>query len=184
MMVFVSTVFCCVDYVERVFSKCHELPRSWFDRDSRMAITIVTAIEFSGRRSSLRLWLEVLWLRSRLRLRFLLSFVTVCKSQLRSWLWLEWWLWPGRDVYFSWLWLSWLQDWLMMVITATSFFRTLMESHLSLEKKIIPLAIFVQFLHSNEIQRISPRKFEILIRKFECPNFKFPRGNLLNFIRM
>ena len=25
----VSTVFCCVDYVERVFSKCHELPRSW-----------------------------------------------------------------------------------------------------------------------------------------------------------
>ena len=36
-----------------------------------------------------------------------------------------------------------------------------MESQLSLEKKIIPLAIFVQFLHSIEIQQISAGKFEI-----------------------
>ena len=44
------------------------------------------------------------------------------------------------------------------------------------------LAIFVQFLHSNEIQQISPRKFEIWTFKFPYQNFKFPGGNLLNFI--
>ena len=49
-----------------------------------------------------------------------------------------------------------------------------MESQLSLEKKIIPLAIFVQFLHSNEIKQISPGKFEIWTFKFPYQNFKFP----------
>ena len=56
-----------------------------------------------------------------------------------------------------------------------------MESQLSLEKKIIPLAIFVQFLRSIEIHQISARKFECLSRKLIDSNLKFPSGNLMNF---
>ena len=40
-----------------------------------------------------------------------------------------------------------------------------MESQLSLEKKIIPQAIFVQFLHFIETKRISYRKFEIFVSR-------------------
>ena len=51
-------------------------------------------------------------------------------------------------------------------------------------KKIIPLAIFVQFLRSIEIHQISAGKFECLSRKFIDSNLEFLSGNLMNFTRM
>ena len=92
------------------------------DRDSRMAIAIVTAIEFSGRRSWLRLWLEILWLRLRLWLWLALFFMTVCTLKHRLWLWLKWWLWPSRNANFLWLRFRWLHDRLIISHNRDQFF--------------------------------------------------------------
>ena len=94
------------------------------DRDSRMAIAIVTAIEFSGRRSWLRLWLEVLWLRLWLWLWLALSFMTVCTLKHRLWLWLKWWLWPSRNANFLWLRFRWLHDRLIISHNRDQFFSS------------------------------------------------------------
>jgi len=94
------------------------------DRDSRMAIAIVTAIDFSGRRSWLRLWLEVLWLRLRLWLWLALFFMTVCTLKHRLWLWLKWWLWPSRNANFLWLRFRWLHDRFIISHNRDQFFSS------------------------------------------------------------